>query len=254
MATRLIHFSGKSTSAVSSSRLRPHVHTKGQVLREKRQMKSFAGVINGEGKSKWLGTGFLVVCSFVLLFFHLHEKWLVPSTSKRAALEAHNTSVPNLTPSAKLENTQPGKLAKIRTSVAVQSASSQAPSQDAAPDRIERKVIAMPDAVPTALPGSAVQRSRISEWPQSGFEYPIAPNGGLSGTVTLMAVVGTDGTVSDVEVMSGSRQLARTAVEAVRHWRYSPHKLNGIPVEAETRIVIDFRGEDAVSIRFPPAK
>ncbi|HTU33090.1 MAG TPA: energy transducer TonB [Candidatus Acidoferrum sp.] len=72
-------------------------------------------------------------------------------------------------------------------------------------------------------------------------QYPeIARSIHLSGTVRLQAVVGIDGTVRDVEVLDGNPLLTRAAVDAVRQWRYRPTLLNGLPVEVETYITVNF--------------
>jgi periplasmic protein TonB len=62
----------------------------------------------------------------------------------------------------------------------------------------------------------------------------------LSGTVRLEAIIGTDGIVQNLEVLSGNPILARAALEAVRQWRYRPTLLNGAPVEVETYITVNF--------------
>lgn len=72
-------------------------------------------------------------------------------------------------------------------------------------------------------------------------QYP--PDAGrerIEGTVVLLAVIGTDGSVQDVQVMSGLPILAQAAVEAVKQWRYKPYLLNGVPVEIDSRITINF--------------
>jgi protein TonB len=72
-------------------------------------------------------------------------------------------------------------------------------------------------------------------------EYPrLAKNIGLSGTVMLRARIGTDGDVRDLELVSGNALLARSALEAVREWRYRPTMLNGQAVEVETQITVNF--------------
>ena len=40
-----------------------------------------------------------------------------------------------------------------------------------------------------------------------------------------------DGTVGDVKVVEGPPELAPSAVDAVKHWRYKPFELDGKPVE-----------------------
>jgi protein TonB len=68
-----------------------------------------------------------------------------------------------------------------------------------------------------------------------------AKDAGLQGTVLLSAIIGTDGRLKDVKFVSGDRALAVEAFRAVRDWRYRPYLLNGKPIEAETRIVMNFR-------------
>lgn len=71
--------------------------------------------------------------------------------------------------------------------------------------------------------------------------YPlIAKNMRLSGSVVLHAVIGTDGSVRQLQVLSGNILLARAALEAVREWRYQPTRLSGEPVEVETTITVNF--------------
>lgn len=62
----------------------------------------------------------------------------------------------------------------------------------------------------------------------------------VQGTVQLAAVIGRDGTIRDLRVISGHPMLVRAAVDAVRQWRYRPYILNGQPVEVETQISVNF--------------
>lgn len=62
----------------------------------------------------------------------------------------------------------------------------------------------------------------------------------LSGTVQLRAVIGIDGRVRHLAVVSGNPILAQAAVAAVRLWRYEPTRLNGEPVEVQTQITVNF--------------
>ncbi len=95
---------------------------------------------------------------------------------------------------------------------------------------------------------------QIVEAPRSGFIYPVAPNPNLVGKVALKAVVGSDGTVKEIEVLSGNRALAAAAVRAVKQWRYAPAQVGGRTVEAQTSVTISFLGDDAVSITLPEAR
>jgi len=62
----------------------------------------------------------------------------------------------------------------------------------------------------------------------------------MSGTVRLQAIIGKDGRVRDVEVLSGNPVLAQAALAAVREWRYRPTELNHEIVEVETEITVNF--------------
>ena len=105
----------------------------------------------------------------------------------------------------------------------------------------------------TATASGTPARLHVSELPQSHVIYPVVSNPNLVGNVDLRAVIGADGTVKGVTVLSGSPKLAEAGIQAVRHWRFSPYEVLGHPVEVETNIKISFLGEDAVSISSPSA-
>ena len=69
---------------------------------------------------------------------------------------------------------------------------------------------------------------------------PIARTARVSGTVILHAIIGKDGTVQQLQVMSGPPLLVQAAIDAVRQWRYTPTLLNGKPVEVDTTIDVVF--------------
>jgi len=61
------------------------------------------------------------------------------------------------------------------------------------------------------------------------------------GQVELTATISKEGAVTGVRVLSGDLMLAKSAVEAVKQWKYRPYLLNGEPVEIETQITVNFR-------------
>jgi TonB family protein len=93
------------------------------------------------------------------------------------------------------------------------------------------------------------ERVVITAAPQS-FSYPVAPNAALTGKVNLRVVIGADGSVREVKVLSGNRALGDAAVQAVRRWRYRLPELNGQAAQAETYVSINFLGDDAVTVAF----
>jgi hypothetical protein len=70
----------------------------------------------------------------------------------------------------------------------------------------------------------------------------------LVGELHLKALIGADGSVKEVSLLSGNPKLAEVAMRAVRQWHYRPYQVLGSPVEVETQIKMNFFGEDAVSI------
>jgi TonB family protein len=72
--------------------------------------------------------------------------------------------------------------------------------------------------------------------------YPIeAAREGIEGTVKMDVIVGSDGTVRSVRVLSGPAMLSSAAVSAVRDWRYSETFLAGQTVETEQYVTMFFR-------------
>jgi protein TonB len=69
---------------------------------------------------------------------------------------------------------------------------------------------------------------------------PMAILARVQGTVVLQAIIGRDGTVQDLKVVSGPALLIRAAMEAVKTWRYQPTLLNSEPVDVLTEISVNF--------------
>jgi len=73
--------------------------------------------------------------------------------------------------------------------------------------------------------------------------YPeSAKSAGVQGTVVLHAVIGMDGKPLSLRIMNSQvdPDLARSAVEAVSQWRYTPTLLNGDPIEVDTTITVNY--------------
>ena len=72
--------------------------------------------------------------------------------------------------------------------------------------------------------------------------YPaIAKAARVEGTVVLTAVIGKDGRIRGLEVVSGPEMLRRAALDAVQAARYTPFALNGAPTEVVTTVSVVFR-------------
>ena len=63
----------------------------------------------------------------------------------------------------------------------------------------------------------------------------------IEGGVLLDTVIGKDGRVLDVQLISGPPELAPAAMDAVKNWRFRPFTLNASAVEVETTIEVAFK-------------
>jgi periplasmic protein TonB len=101
---------------------------------------------------------------------------------------------------------------------------------------------------PMAVPKVAVQRVRVSQGVTQGMVLhkvqpvypPLARTARVQGTVVLAAVIGKDGTIQNLHVISGHPLLTQAALDAVKQWRYRPYILNGEPVEVDTQVTVNF--------------
>jgi len=203
-----------------------------------------------EGWGRWAVVG---LCGLAVVGIRLHFQRSQPAASMaiaQAAGAAHAGNLENL----------PATLDSIAQTAKIQ----QLPRDH---KQLEKVLVADASAAPSiklehasVVPAPLVheeiaagkpttERVKIVEAPKS-WSYPVAPDSALTGSVSLKAVVGKDGSVTEVDVLSGRRALALAAARAVKHWRYRAHEINGNAVEAVTNIEIKFLGDDAVSISY----
>lgn len=73
-------------------------------------------------------------------------------------------------------------------------------------------------------------------------EYPVlAQQQHLEGPVVLQVWVSKDGSVQDLKLMKGYMLLGRSAVQAVRQWRFKPYGPTGKPVDFQTSVTVNFK-------------
>jgi protein TonB len=94
-------------------------------------------------------------------------------------------------------------------------------------------------AVTRTRVGGAVQAAKLVNRVQPVYP-PLARQTRISGTVKLHAIIGKDGAVTQLQVLSGHPLLVQSALDAVKQWRYQPTLLNGEPVEVDTEIDVIF--------------
>jgi TonB family protein len=87
-------------------------------------------------------------------------------------------------------------------------------------------------SVPSAVMSRNLTNKAVPIYP------PAAKKAKVQGTVVLGAVIGRDGNIKSLRVISGPSELQQSALDAVRQWTYKPYLLNGDPVEVETTVNI----------------
>jgi len=84
-------------------------------------------------------------------------------------------------------------------------------------------------------PSSAQVVSRVDP------SYPLlAKQMKVQGAVILEALISKNGSIQDIQVLSGPAILSEAAREAVKQWHFKPYYQSGRPVETEARITVNF--------------
>jgi protein TonB len=109
-----------------------------------------------------------------------------------------------------------------------------APPPPPPPVKVEKK-----QEVQRIRVGGNVQQAKLLRKPTPLYP-PLAKQARIQGTVRFTAVIGTDGTIRNLQLISGHPLLVPSAQDAVRQWAYQPTLLNGEPVEVITQIDVNF--------------
>jgi len=99
---------------------------------------------------------------------------------------------------------------------------------------IESAAGAGPRTIPATVINSYLIKKVEPEYPEQ------AKQDHIQGLVELKALVGTDGTVKGVKVISGDPRLVDAVSKAVRGWLFKPYAPEGKPIEFETEITVNF--------------
>jgi TonB family protein len=97
-------------------------------------------------------------------------------------------------------------------------------------------------ANPVSVPANVVAASVVTK---VNPEYPAEARAkNIQGEVLLHATIDKAGNMSQVQVWSGDDALAKSAVEAVRQWKYKPMLVDSEPKEVDTTITVTFSMKD----------
>lgn len=101
------------------------------------------------------------------------------------------------------------------------------------------KVEAKPAAVQRLRVGGNVQSAKLINGPKPAYP-PLARQARIAGVVRFNAIIGTDGKIQNLTLVTGHPLLVPAAQAAVSQWVYQPTTLNGEPVEVATTIDVNF--------------
>jgi TonB family protein len=87
--------------------------------------------------------------------------------------------------------------------------------------------------------GGNVQQTKLVSQPHPTYP-PEAKAAHIQGIVKLNALIGKDGAIQHLDVISGEPVLVQSAIDAVKQWVYQPTLLNGEPVEVMTQIDVNY--------------
>jgi len=103
------------------------------------------------------------------------------------------------------------------------------------------------DETAAALTSNASERVEMSADTSEIVSRPVSPGYPLlarqmkvQGSVILQALIGRDGLIQDLRVLSGPPILANAAEEAVKQWHFKPHYLGADAVETQAKITVNF--------------
>jgi TonB family protein len=103
-----------------------------------------------------------------------------------------------------------------------------------------------PAAVPS-VPVNAGDRVQLSPLTAQSVTVSVPPDYPLlarqmkvQGAVNLQALISREGTIQELQILSGPAILAAAAREAVKQWHFKPYMLNGQAVETQARITVNF--------------
>ena len=108
-------------------------------------------------------------------------------------------------------------------------------------------VVPAPPAAEAATANAAATRVHLSPSAAKTLSRPVEPNYPLlaremkvQGAVVLEVLIGREGIIQHLRVLSGPAILSAAAQEAVKQWRFRPYLQSGQPVETEARITVNF--------------
>jgi TonB family protein len=104
-----------------------------------------------------------------------------------------------------------------------------------------------PDSVQFSPPSNALELETCEDMQPSRMIQKVEPHypqmakiARVQGDVYLSAIIGKDGSLQNIKLISGHPILAQAALDAIRQWRYLSSMCGSSPVAVETEITVRF--------------
>jgi periplasmic protein TonB len=170
------------------------------------------------------------------------------ATDAAPAADAEDAPAPQVQVQAQMMNDQLSAPARISAEMKARAPEDAPPSQNLDPAGLDGS--ANPGSVQAApeVQAAPPRKVTVSAGVAVGLLIqktppvypPIARTARVSGTVVLEAVISKSGAIENLRVVTGPDMLRRSALDAVRTWRFKPYQLNNQPTEIETTINVVF--------------
>jgi len=98
----------------------------------------------------------------------------------------------------------------------------------------------LPAAAPAPIRPGDLVRAPVKIVDVAPVYPPLAVRARVAGVVTIDAVIGVDGRVTEARVLRSAPLLDNAALDAVRQWRYTPTLLNGVAVPVILTVRVNF--------------
>jgi protein TonB len=120
--------------------------------------------------------------------------------------------------------------------------------QPGTPPQTPAEAVAAPDSETAAkVTSNAAEHVQMSTDTSDVVASPVKPSYPLlarqmkvQGSVILQALIGRDGAIQNLRVVSGPHILASAAQDAVRQWHFKPHLEGSEAVETQAKITVNF--------------
>ena len=194
-----------------------------------------------------LSTGIIPISSHVALVAPARYTPVEPAPAQSSSSSTSNSSAfatPRQTVVALSFNNN-SRIGRPATSTGHETQEASASCVGCVQSTVPTDLIRSDRVIPVPAPRGPVAISHISEanlLKKIVPEYPrMAQVAGVQGDVKLHALIGKDGTIQSLSVISGHPMLTPAAINAVSQWKYKPFYLNGEAIEIETYITVTFR-------------